>query len=96
MAGRIVAEGWLVFGRRCRLLADRAGPLPVTYVDDQALAGHVLGLVIGVAQLDGIQLLRAMLDQARMLGLPCAVASSSERPWVEGWLDLHNIKSRFA
>jgi HAD superfamily hydrolase (TIGR01509 family) len=38
---------------------------------------------------------RTLLDQARALGLPCAVASSSDRAWVEGWLSLHNIISYF-
>ncbi|MFL5807033.1 MAG: HAD family hydrolase [Roseiflexaceae bacterium] len=38
---------------------------------------------------------RAILDQARVLGLPCAVASSSDRPWVAGWLGLHNISDYF-
>src|SRR5262245_1852691 len=38
---------------------------------------------------------REILDQARELGLPCAVASSSDRPWVVGWLDLHNITTAF-
>ena len=39
---------------------------------------------------------REILDQARALGLPCAVASSSDRPWVVGWLDLHNVRDYFA
>lgn len=38
---------------------------------------------------------RAILDQARTIGLPCAVASSSDRAWVEGWLRLHNIIDYF-
>jgi HAD superfamily hydrolase (TIGR01509 family) len=38
---------------------------------------------------------REILDQARDRGLPCAVASSSDRPWVEGWLSLHNIYDYF-
>src|SRR5262245_22569976 len=29
---------------------------------------------------------REILQQAHTLGLPCAVASSSDRPWVLGWL----------
>ena len=37
-----------------------------------------------------------MLAQARELGLPCAVASSSDRAWVEGWLRRHNIAAAFA
>ncbi|NTU82862.1 MAG: HAD family hydrolase [Chloroflexales bacterium] len=36
------------------------------------------------------------LDQARAMGLPCAVASSSGRAWVEGWLSRHGIIDRFA
>jgi HAD superfamily hydrolase (TIGR01509 family) len=38
---------------------------------------------------------REILDQAHALNLPCAVASSSDRPWVGGWLGLHNISSYF-
>lgn len=37
----------------------------------------------------------ALLDQADALGLPCAVASSSGRAWVEGWLRRHAIYERF-
>jgi len=37
-----------------------------------------------------------ILAQAHELGLPCAVASSSDRAWVEGWLRQHNIYERFA
>jgi HAD superfamily hydrolase (TIGR01509 family) len=39
---------------------------------------------------------RELLDQARAMGLPCAVASSSDRLWVTGWLDLHNIADYFS
>jgi HAD superfamily hydrolase (TIGR01509 family) len=39
---------------------------------------------------------RDLLDQSRMLGLPCAVASSSSRAWVDGWLQLHDIAAYFA
>jgi HAD superfamily hydrolase (TIGR01509 family) len=39
---------------------------------------------------------RELLDQARAMGLPCAVASSSDRPWVTGWLSLHNIADYFS
>ena len=38
---------------------------------------------------------RVILDQARALGLPCAVASSSDRRWVTGWLSLHKISDYF-
>jgi len=38
---------------------------------------------------------REILDQASALGLLCAVASSSDRRWVVGWLDLHNIADYF-
>jgi HAD superfamily hydrolase (TIGR01509 family) len=37
----------------------------------------------------------ALLDQADATGLPCAVASSSGRGWVEGWLRRHGILGRF-
>ncbi|MBX0327414.1 HAD-IA family hydrolase [Oscillochloris sp. ZM17-4] len=36
-----------------------------------------------------------LLDQADAAGLPCAVASSSGRGWVEGWLRRHAIIGRF-
>jgi HAD superfamily hydrolase (TIGR01509 family) len=39
---------------------------------------------------------REILGQARQLGLPCAVASSSDREWVEGWLYQHGIYGEFA
>src|SRR5437763_8874641 len=39
---------------------------------------------------------RELLGQARELGLPCAVASSSGRDWVEGWLRRHDIRAAFA
>ena len=38
----------------------------------------------------------AILDQARELGLPCALASSSDREWIEGWLARVAIRSAFA
>jgi HAD superfamily hydrolase (TIGR01509 family) len=37
-----------------------------------------------------------ILSQARELGLPCAVASSSSREWVVGWLRFHGIDDQFA
>ncbi|MBA3944321.1 MAG: HAD family hydrolase [Herpetosiphonaceae bacterium] len=37
----------------------------------------------------------AMLQDAQALGLPIAVASSSSRRWVEGWLERHAIRSFF-
>src|SRR5258708_7739189 len=39
---------------------------------------------------------REILDQAAALGLPCAVASSSDRAWVQGWLRHHGIEAAFA
>lgn len=39
---------------------------------------------------------RTILDQAHDLSLPCAVASSSGRAWVEGWLRHHSIFEDFA
>jgi HAD superfamily hydrolase (TIGR01509 family) len=38
----------------------------------------------------------SLLDQARALGLPCAVASSSGRAWIEGWLGRLGLRERFA
>lgn len=37
----------------------------------------------------------ALLDQADAAGMPCAVASSSGRGWVEGWLRRLDIYERF-
>jgi len=34
-----------------------------------------------------------LLDQARSIGLRTAVASSSTRGWVEGWLERHGVRS---
>ena len=39
---------------------------------------------------------REILGQAHELGLPCAVASSSSRDWVQGWLSHHGIAGEFA
>jgi HAD superfamily hydrolase (TIGR01509 family) len=39
---------------------------------------------------------REILTQAGGLGLPCAVASSSNRDWVVGWLRQHGIEAAFA
>jgi HAD superfamily hydrolase (TIGR01509 family) len=39
---------------------------------------------------------QAILNQARSLTLPCALASSSGRPWIDQWLNLHNIASYFS
>lgn len=36
-----------------------------------------------------------LLDQADALALPCAVASSSSRAWVEGWLRRFGLLARF-
>lgn len=36
-----------------------------------------------------------LLGAARETELPCAVASSSDRAWVEGWLDHHGIRDFF-
>lgn len=38
----------------------------------------------------------ALLDEAAAMGLPCAVASSSGRAWVEGWLSRLGLLPRFA
>jgi HAD superfamily hydrolase (TIGR01509 family) len=39
---------------------------------------------------------REILSAASALGLPCAVASSSSRDWVVGWLRHHAIESAFS
>jgi beta-phosphoglucomutase-like phosphatase (HAD superfamily) len=36
-----------------------------------------------------------LLDAARARGMPAAVASSSDRAWVEGWLARHRIRPLF-
>jgi HAD superfamily hydrolase (TIGR01509 family) len=38
---------------------------------------------------------RAILGQARELGLPCALASSSDRAWIDHWLETHRIAEFF-
>jgi HAD superfamily hydrolase (TIGR01509 family) len=38
----------------------------------------------------------SLLAEAAEAGMPCAVASSSSRGWVEGWLARHHILQRFA
>jgi HAD superfamily hydrolase (TIGR01509 family) len=37
-----------------------------------------------------------ILAQARALGLPCALASSSDREWIDGWLDRVALRAAFA
>lgn len=49
--------------------------------------GAAQGLLPGVAE---------ALDEAEALGLPCAVASSSDYQWVGGWLERLGIARRFA
>jgi HAD superfamily hydrolase (TIGR01509 family) len=39
---------------------------------------------------------QTILDQARSLSLPCALASSSDRAWIDRWLSLHNILDYFS
>ncbi len=39
--------------------------------------------------------IEGLLDDARDLGMPSAVASSSSSGWVEHWLDHHGIRHRF-
>jgi HAD superfamily hydrolase (TIGR01509 family) len=39
---------------------------------------------------------RELLAEARTLSIPCAIASSSDRAWVEGWLRRHAIRDAFA
>jgi HAD superfamily hydrolase (TIGR01509 family) len=49
-------------------------------------------LSAGLALLPGVL---TTLAQADELGLPCAVASSSSRGWVEGWLGRLGLRERF-
>ena len=39
---------------------------------------------------------QAILDQALAMALPCALASSSDRAWIDRWLSLHNISDYFS
>jgi HAD superfamily hydrolase (TIGR01509 family) len=39
---------------------------------------------------------QTILDQVRALGLACALASSSDRMWIDRWLSLHNISDCFS
>jgi len=50
-------------------------------------------LSAGQAILPGVL---GLLDRAAALGLPAAVASSSSRAWVDGWLERLGILHRFA
>jgi HAD superfamily hydrolase (TIGR01509 family) len=65
-------------------------------IDRDALAARRLAYKHALAAqqplLPGVH---AILDQARALGLPCALASSSDRPWINWWLTSHNIVSYF-
>jgi len=36
-----------------------------------------------------------LLTEAQALGLPCAIASSSDRAWVSGWLQHHRLDAFF-
>lgn len=44
------------------------------------------------AMLPGVQ---SLLEQTAAAGMPCAVASSSSRRWIEGWLSRLEIAARF-
>ncbi|MCU0495129.1 MAG: HAD family hydrolase [Chloroflexaceae bacterium] len=68
---------------------NRQSPIADLYARRQALKQQLCEnqpLLPGVLEL---------LDQADELGLPCAVASSSGREWVEGWLRRHGVYERF-
>jgi HAD superfamily hydrolase (TIGR01509 family) len=66
-------------------------------IDRDALRARRLAtkhmLAAGQPLLPGAQ---AILDQARALGLPCALASSSDRAWIDWWFSLHNIAGYFS
>jgi HAD superfamily hydrolase (TIGR01509 family) len=47
----------------------------------------------GLPLLPGVH---SLLEQAQAMGLPCAIASSSDYAWVGGWLRQHGIAERFA
>lgn len=49
-----------------------------------------------VRRQDALPGVRGLLDQAQELGIACAVASSSEREWVHGWLLHLGLLERFA
>jgi len=53
---------------------------------------RVLGLIEAEVPLPGVV---ALLEEARTAGLRLAVASSSERAWVSGWLERHDLAGNF-
>lgn len=58
----------------------------------EAFRARAAELLVGEPLLPGVQ---SYLDEARALGLHLAVASSSSRDWVEGYLTGHKIHDRF-
>ncbi|MBC8163108.1 MAG: HAD-IA family hydrolase [Roseiflexaceae bacterium] len=70
------------------LLDGRAGAaaLRSTFSERYRARCHSAPLLPGVADL---------LAAARATGLPAAVASSSNRAWVEGWLAHHGLREHF-
>jgi HAD superfamily hydrolase (TIGR01509 family) len=81
-------QGFDALAHLAQLLAqpiDRAALLARRQAAKQALSA-------GQPLLPGV---REILSQARELRLPCAVASSSSREWVVGWLRLHSIEDQF-
>ncbi len=71
--------------RAAALRAEAAAIHARRHAIKEAMAAHE-GLLPGVA---------GVLDEAEALGLPCAVASSSDYRWVGGWLERLGIARRF-
>ncbi|MCX7860059.1 MAG: HAD family hydrolase [Chloroflexus sp.] len=68
-----------------RVIAEREAILARRQARKDALSAHQ-SLLPGVADL---------LAEARAADLPCAVASSSSRRWVEGWLQRLGVRHAF-
>lgn len=88
-SGTFDAPGYLV-----SLLQQRRSPIPPDLAALRARRNEIKQqLCARQPLLPGVLVL---LDQADARRLPCAVASSSSRAWVEGWLRQHAIYERFA
>lgn len=76
------------------LIAHTNGPQPPTKRAELGRQRQALKNELS-AQLPLLPGVAGLLDQADALGLPCGVASSSDRAWVEGWLNRLGIRQRF-
>ena len=86
--GRGPGEGFDVLEHLAALVGrplDREALLALRQARKQALCE-------GLTLLPGV---REVIAEAREMGLPCSVASSSGRTWVEGWLRAHALYDAF-